>query len=438
MTQPATVRTVPRGARLHGARPQGRGCFDDPHFLAAACEMEALGLHVSAAPHPDSVPFDVLGGRAHLRWFLIPPQPRSVRFASLALIQPQRRAARLFKRTLSSAVGFGLPLPWRDATAHVSGVARAARAFGIDASQAAFLTGTASPHRKLTVQWMDDCGAIKAYAKVARTPAVQALLANEAAVLEQLRIIHLSAAAVPRMLSRELRNGAMVLVTDTVRTTRHACCTRLDVAHLTLLDELAAATGSSPRRPDGEELLRHLRVQVAGLATGLSAAWRQRFDRALEGLAFAPDLIAPRGLAHGDFTPVNTFRYGNRVFVFDWEYAGYAYPADYDLIHFLFAMRRTQRSKPADDCLTIESILTRELGRPPAAARARLAAYLCAQALLLAGRRAGQDGSAPVLEGHVLEGQILEGRISKGETWEGERAAALMLDALSARGRAGW
>lgn len=172
---------------------------------------------------------------------------------------------------------------------------------------------------------------------------------------------------------------------------------------------------ASPEMPDGDGLLRGLRAQVANLATALSAKWRQRFERALQGLAFAPDLVAPRGLAHGDFTPINTFRYQDRVFVFDWEYAGYAYPADYDLIRFLFAIRSARRANPADACIAIETILTRELGRSPAAARARLAAYLCAQALMLAGRRS-------VVNGNVLN-------------WEGERAMASMLDALGARGR---
>jgi len=162
-------------------------------------------------------------------------------------------------------------------------------------------------------------------------------------------------------------------------------------------------------------LLRDLRAQVACLPAPLTEAWQQRFDLALQGLAFAPDLIAPHGLAHGDFTPINTFRYRERLCVFDWEYAGYAYPADYDLIRFLLAVRSTRRRNPVDDCHAIESTLTRNFGRPPAAARARLTAYLCVQALMLAGRRTGTNGMP--------------------STWEGEQAASLMLDALAVPGR---
>lgn len=417
MTQPATVRTpTPRAAPLRrsgGPAPFG-GCFGDPHFLAAMQEMEALGLRATAAPHPGSRPFDVLAGRGHLRWFVVPAGPQAVRPASLALIQPLRPRARIVKQAMVVAATLGLPHLWRNGRVHVSGICRAARGFDAAASQAAFLTGTAGPHRKLTVQWMDGRGGIRGYTKVSRTPGAQALLANEASVLEQLRRIGLHSAVVPRVRLREFReDGAAILATDTVRTPQHSCCTRLHTSHLVFLEELAART-ASPRMPDGESLLRELRGQVARLPAPLPAGWRQRFDLALQGLAFAPDLIAPRGLAHGDFTPTNTFRYQSRLCVFDWEYAGYAYPADYDLIRFLLVLRGARRGNPIDDCHATESILVHDFKRPPAAARARLTAYLCVQTLMLAGRRSGADGTAT--------------------TWEGEQAAALMLDTLTMDG----
>ena len=418
MTQPATVRTpTPRAAPLRrsGGQAATGGCFGDVHFLAAVREMEALGLRVTAAPHPGSCPFDVLAGRGRLRWFVVPTGPRAVRLASLALIQPLRPAARLFKRAMAIAAELGLPHLWPNGRVHISGIRRAARGFDAAASQAAFLTGTAGPHRKLTVQWMDARGGIRGYAKVSRTPAVQALLANEGSVLDQLHGIGLHSAVVPRVWLREFREaGAAILATDTVRTPRQPCCTRLHASHLVFLEELAART-ASPSMPDGNGLLRDLHAQLACLPVPLTEAWRQRFDLALEGLAFAPDLIAPHGLAHGDFTPVNTFLYRGRLCVFDWEYAGYAYPADYDLIRFLLALRGTRRRNHVDDCHAIESALIRNFRRPPAAARARLTAYLCVQTLMLAGRRTSADGMV--------------------STWEGEQAASSMLDALAVHGR---
>ncbi|WIG56931.1 MAG: hypothetical protein OJF61_002719 [Rhodanobacteraceae bacterium] len=423
MTQPATARSpAPRVAPLRrsGGTPAAGDCFGDPHFGAAVREMEALGLRVTAAPHPGSRPFDVLAGHARLRWFVVPTEPRAVRVASLALIQPLRPAARLLKQAMAVTAALGLPHFWRQGRVHVSGTQHAARGFDAAATHAAFLTGTASPHRKLTAQWMDARGGIRGYAKVSRTPAAQALLDNEAAMLERLHRIGLHSAIVPRVWLREFReDGAAILATDTVRTPRQPCCTRLHASHLAFLAELVART-ASPGMPDGEGLLRDLRARLAQLPPTLTQAWRQRFDLALRELAFAPDLIAPQGLAHGDFTPTNTFRCDGRLCVFDWEYAGYAYPADYDLIRFLLALRGVRRRNPVDDCHVVESILVRDFRRAPAAARARLTAYLCVQALMLAGRRADSAG-APL-------------------SWEGEHAASLMLDALTldgagARGR---
>jgi hypothetical protein len=419
MTQPATARTpASRAAPLRRSDVPAviGGCFVDPYFRAAVLEMETLGLRVTPAPHPGSRPFEVLAGRDHRRWFVLPAGPRAVRMASLALIQPLRPAARLFKQAMAAAAALGLPHPGRHGKVHISGTCRAARGFDAGASHAAFLTGTAGPHRKLTVQWMDARGGIRGYAKVSRTPAARALLANEGTMLDLLQQIGLHSAMVPRLWLREFReDGAAILATNAVRAPRQRCCMRLEAPHLAFLDELAVRT-ASPRMPDGDGLLRDLRAQLAQLPATLTEAWRQRFELALQGLAFAPDLIAPHGLAHGDFTPTNTFRHGPRLFVFDWEYAGYAYPADYDLIRFLLAARGTRRRDPVADCRAVETILVREFRRPPAAACARLTAYLCVQALMLAGRRADTEATAL--------------------TWEDEPAASLMLDALAMRGRA--
>ncbi|MGH8183988.1 MAG: phosphotransferase family protein, partial [Rhodanobacteraceae bacterium] len=220
-------------------------------------------------------------------------------------------------------------------------------------------------------------------------------------------------AVLPRVLLQEHQDGAAVLATDTVRTQRSACHIRLQAAHLGFLDELATRTASS-RVPDGETLLRRLHAKVHTLPASLSADWRQRLQHALQVLAAAPGLIAPRGLAHGDFTPGNTFQHGDKLCVFDWEYAGHDYPADYDLVRFMFAAQSSRRGHVVDHGRAVESVLIHDLQRAPRPAHARVLAYLCVQALLLAGRQPERNGQAL--------------------TWEGEPAMARMLDALNERG----
>lgn len=376
--------------------------------------MQALGLRVTATPRIGSDPFDVLAGRMHLRWYLVPTQPRAAYVASLALIQPLRARARVGTRAIAAAARLGLPHFWRSARVHVSGANRLDGVFGPGVVHAAFLTGTAGPHRKLTVQCMDADGRIRGYAKVAGAAATQARLANAAGALGMLRELGLRSAVIPRVLLYELRDGTAVLATDSADARHPACRARLEAVHVAFLEELAQRT-ASPHVPDGEAVLRGLDARLQRLPAALSDAWRQRFGRALDVLARAPELVAPRGLAHGDFAPANTFRCADRVCVFDWEYAGFDYPADYDLIRFLLVLAGLRRQRPVAACRSVEARLVGEFGRTRQAARARLAACLCAQALRLAARRTG--GEVPL-------------------TWECEAATARMLDALNARGPA--
>lgn len=406
------TRDAPAPAPARVPRVRAPECFADPGFCAALREMRALGLRVTPEPHAGAVPFDVRAGRMRLRWYLMPPGPRDVRRASLALIQPLRTRARLGKRLLGAAAWLGAPHLGRHAVAWVSGSNRLAALFGRDPMYTAFVTGTTGPHRKLAVQFMDARGCIRGYAKVACAPAARALLANEAAALAALHREHLRSALVPRLLLHTERDGAAMLATDAVRTTRDASRTRLGAAHLAFLDELAARSATW-RVPDGAALLHALRAQTEGVATSLSDRWRSRLGHAWRELALAPELIAPRGIAHGDFTPANTFEHRNHLCVFDWEYAGPDYPADYDLIRFAFAVALLRYGRARDCCRAVEAMLAHELRRTPPAARARLLAYLYVQVLLLAGRQC------------VAHGQVL--------TWEGECAASLMLDALGAR-----
>lgn len=69
------------------------------------------------------------------------------------------------------------------------------------------------------------------------------------------------------------------------------------------------------------------------LRPALSEAWDDRLSKGVARLAPTIDAL-PVGLAHGDFTPWNTFIVGDRLYVFDWEYAHPAYPLGFDRVHF--------------------------------------------------------------------------------------------------------
>ncbi|HXS04263.1 MAG TPA: hypothetical protein VN731_07290 [Rhodanobacter sp.] len=404
---------VPCEQVMNGPRSRSRQRFvSDPHFHAAVLEMEAIGLRVQLRPHSGSAPFGVLSGRTGSRFFLLPAHPRAVSAGSLALVQPVRFAPRMVKGLAMVGARFGLTRFLLPRKVHISGAGDFARMLGCGARHCAFLTGTPGPHRKLSAQLMDDAGQIRAYAKVSLNPAVHALLEREAEMLQFLGAIDLKSARVPRVLLNEVRSGTAILVTDTVRATGASCLTDLDALHLTFLAELAARTASGGAR-SGASLLADWVAQVERLGDRLAQPWRQRFDRAMKILSTGPQLFSSRGLAHGDFTPVNSFRQRGRLYVFDWEYAGDAYPADYDLICYLDAVARLGGIRPASLATTLGHRLVHELGRSPAEANRRLIAFYCVHALRDAGRQPHGAGMM--------------------SNWAGENETALALDALLSR-----
>lgn len=386
--------------------------WNAPGFRAALREIEALGLHVTATPGADAKSYGVAAG-AGSRLLLLPLQPRAACAESLALVQPLRRGPRACKYIAHSMLGFGLSRAMLRKRVYVSGNNRLAATFGLKAMCCAFLTGTAGPHRKLVAQCMDRRGNIRGYVKVSRAFAVRALIAHEAATMTSLHALGLRSAVIPRVLLHETRDGATVLAMDTVAGLQRGFPFKLRAPHLAFLQELAARTTAACAR-NGDDLLQDWRARVLDLADCLSAEWQARFQRAIARLEPKSELLAAQGMAHGDFTPWNSRPCGNGVFVFDWEYAGDGYPADFDLIRFLDSVARVRTPLPAHRVAVIHRALCR-LDRSDATARARLLAYLCTYALRGACRQPRRSGM-PV-------------------HWESERADAAMLDALLASAR---
>ena len=390
------------------ATPFLKGVFSDPLLCAAVEEIEALGLSVSDEPHDGSEPYGVLTGHERSRAWLVPLKPRAVSVSSFSLVQPLRSNARAIKHVAAAAAGLGLPWYGFGRRLHISGDHSLSRSLGASFAHCAFFSGTAGPHRKLVVQLMDRVGTIHGYAKVSHTPAVHSLLENEACLTRQMHAADLRSASIPKVLLHQKRNRTALLVTEPVESSTR-CMRRLTRMHIDFLGELAERT--SPGRPVARMFPRGGAADLEELSPNLSADWRSRLQRQLDFLCAREELAAATGLSHGDFTPGNVFQHGDRLCVIDWEYAGRDYPADFDLIHFLFSLAGLEGSPPVARCNGIHRLLVDKLGRRPEQAHARLIAYLCARTFFLAGRRMRHAGM-------TLH-------------WEGERELALMLDALS-------
>ena len=387
-----------------------RSVEEDP-FAAATSEFRAFGITVTQTAHSGSRPSWVVAGRASRRWWLVPTAPAPVAAAGWSLFQPVLPGARLLKAAAVVASRLGMAPMLAQSRLHVSG----SPAFAVDLlpqpAHCALFTGTEGPHRKSVVQVMDAQGAIKAFAKIACAPSVQSLLTHEARVLEQLHAVHLHSASLPTVMAIGEFRGATILVTDTVKHAGTRSPAQLLPAHLAFLHELSVRMPAAPT--DGvDDLLDDLHARMTRVRDGLEPAWRSRLEGALVRIEDHPWAIAPVGFSHGDFTPWNCFLHDEGLYVFDWEYAGYEFPADYDLIHFLMALPGRSGRSSAKEIGSLIATLSERPGCNVLQAGARLLAYLATLSLRYADR-ARESGA------HILD-------------WEGSSRAAALLDHLLA------
>lgn len=399
-----------RSRAAHRQPPSPRARHTDAGFAEARQDLEALGVRITAHAHLGSSPFLVLQPhRADPRRWLVPLHPRRARVASLALIQPGRLAARVLKQAAIRAHGIGLGAAWASGRVHISGLQAAVATFDRAACHVAFYTGTPGPHRKTVLQLMDAQGAIRGYVKVCSSAAAGALLLREAEILEQLPRLGFRSAWVPRVRFYGASGALTVLATDTIKTLHSPCPVRLQRAHRQFLRELNARAAARWAMR-GEALLAQWDAQVKRLADVLPRPWNERFRDTLDYLAPGAERVASPGLAHGDFTPTNTFLERGHLGVFDWEYAGGAYPADFDLVRFLGCRPALRRMCPVERGAAMARALETEFGRTALDANLRVIAYLCVYALRCA-RRERCPRSGPL-------------------TWAGEADQAGALDAL--------
>jgi len=379
-----------------------------PAFAQAVTEIESLGFRVSENPGPDSIPYTVIGGRSNARWWLVPLANRKVAMSGMALFQPIIPSAKILKGAALMASSLGLSALWARKKLYISGKAHLADLFGENDLHYAFFTGTDSPHRKVAVQIMDKAGNIKGFAKVSRNPAIKPLLSYEAAILNDLRSLELQSAHIPTVLFSGERDGASLLVTDTLKTARTKTSICFNNAHRAFLHELAHKT-AIPETGGKEGLVTELQRRYAAVVERLPVKWRHRIEQGFEKIAEQRDSLGPAVLCHGDFTPWNTFFVDSKLYVFDWEYADHIYPAGYDAIHFLLSLPKIKRQPAAEKIKRVlKELAEMHYLSDGSSIKPILLVYLCGHALQYMHR-------APVEDGRIL-------------SWDGSEEIAVLID----------
>ena len=358
-----------------------KGLLENSVLNDAMTDIETLGVSVSAQPLPGAKAYAVVGGRANARWWLIPLTNREVAFSGFALFQPLLTSARIMKLAVGVLSQLGLNRLWVRQRLYIAGESDLGRYF-TDLLQPsyAYFTGTNSPHRKVAVQVMDQDGRIHGFAKLGRGQEVSALMAHEAVILQQVQMLNLKTAYVPKLLFAGQHNGAYCFVTDTLKTPQTRSVTNFGKAHLAFLQELAEHTAQPTRT--ASDVASAFFTRVDRLQGQLQPDWLARLQAAVTALHTYGDLPLPQCLSHGDFTPWNTFLAKGRLYVFDWEYAEESASPGNDIVHFVLNQPQHRSDTPAQKVATSLAALKEHLvGLKPAATPALLLVYLLTNAL---------------------------------------------------------
>ncbi|WP_323039890.1 hypothetical protein [Gemmobacter sp.] len=346
------------------------GIPDHVAFSAFLDDLAVLGVTPVAQ---GGQRYAVIAARSNPRWWLLPIDNRRAAAAGLQMLQPVTRSARIAKTIACGVARCGphsllgrrqlrlLSLPDLDG------------AFGNRMAHVALFTGTNGPHRKTAIQVMDAQGMILGYAKLSRDPAVRSYIRNEAVILRSLAGLALESCEIPMVLAERDGNDLSLLVTDSLKNSDHTAPLEIKSYHLRFFQEMAIKTG----QVGAAATLDRLEADISLL--NVAHDWRTRLQRGLDMLR--PEACMIRiGLAHGDFTPWNTFVQSGKLYIFDWEYANPAYPLGYDLIHFRLATLSSDAQRSAGPAL-IKELRSNFYNGDKAAARRALALSLILHAV---------------------------------------------------------
>lgn len=282
------------------------------------------------------VQFAVIAARSNPRWWLVPLDNRQAAAAGLEMLQPVTQSARLAKAVAGVIALFGPRSLLGEGSLRLSGLPDLGEAFRGRLAHVALFTGTDGPHRKTTMQVMDNDGAILGYAKLSRSPHVRHNLRNEADMLATVAKLNLSSVDIPQVLAGRDDEVVTLLVTDSLKSAHHTAPLALGSDHMAFLTELRRHTEHIGAKVLLDELTTTIQDRLGAFAAIAGPEWMARFARIEAILRPHADTI-PLCLCHGDFTPWNTFMQSGRLYVFDWEYAKTDWPVGYDLTHFILS-----------------------------------------------------------------------------------------------------
>lgn len=299
--------------------------FEAPPFQAFLADIAALGV---TPVLENGELFTVIAARSNPRWWLLPLDARKAYISGLEMQQPITVAAKIAKAVARGLARYAPIHLYSRYHLRLSGQVDLNGTFEQSNIKIAYFTGTDGPHRKTSIQIMDQNGKILGYGKLSRAEHIRPYLRNEASILKHIGAMELRSVDVPKVETFRDDEAVTLLITDSMKSSAHTVPLIPGRQHLEFLTELRSRTESFGARVVLDELAVPTRVR--------SREWAARLKRVEQTLLPHADSI-PTCLTHGDFTPWNTFLQGGRLYVFDWEYARQDWPVGFDLVHFLLS-----------------------------------------------------------------------------------------------------
>lgn len=298
-------------------------------------DLACLGVK----PSSQGDEFAVICARSNSRWWLLPLGKAHAFRSGLEMYQPISRVGKLAKTALRIATYTTPSKIWARNRIVLSGRLDVTTVFSQNNLNVSYFTGTEGPHRKTSVQVMDQDSNILGYAKVSQQKNVRDYIEKEAQALKFLSNLNLQTCTTPSLLDFRKTGRACYLVTDTRRTTGTTIFRAINARHIAFLREIAQKTGTlGAQQPFSE-----LRDFCEKAGDWLPEDWKDRFGSGLAILEGSKERISVC-MAHGDFTPWNCFALTDGLYIFDWEYATTA-PVGSDLVHFILSTRQGQSAK---------------------------------------------------------------------------------------------
>ena len=288
------------------------------------------------------------------RAYLIPLDSRKVASRGLDVFNPQSLKARLAKGLIGTGLRLGLG---RRLLPQVQLVAR--NGTGGDESNALLLEyfkdvlarddlsiavslGTPGPHRKPVLLVLTGEGKAIAYVKLGSNPATNALIEREANVLERLANRSFRGFTVPHVIHTGWWNGRYMCMQSAPEGKTRSPSSFLASQYLDILRELASTYLQwMPLEDSGlwKDLMRCLDESPDGYCRSVLERGVRRAEDWSRGARL------PFYFSHGDFVPWNIKLNGNKIFVFDWEYAQQTGLPGRDVFHYIFQTMRFLRKR---------------------------------------------------------------------------------------------